>query len=502
MPLIIVKQKRTLNIQQKVTTMKRLIITLLLVGGVTLAQSQSAKVNVDSLQRKYTAMSRSTDAKVQAELKKELYNQLKSKEEQRWLMAANLFFQIKMNSTSDSVQTVIKKKFPNGILIRNAEVSKIYDQKDPQKKEILFNAWIKKFSPERLGSDIVYDYARQAVGWAWAEAGNSQKALEYAELLENPVWRGEGMAGIAATLKQKGDIANAGILLQKAISHVENFLKGKDENDRSVGFARAGFSSYCNSYADILYQQKRYDEAWTYLNKSPKPRQDQTYINILIALGRNLEAFRCLDALVSKGQGGTEATAQLKALYVKLNGSDVGYSQYMSSMNEAVEKERHETLVKSMINEPAPMFSLKDVDGNVVSLADYKGKVVILDFWATWCGPCKKSFPAMQMAVNKYKDDPNVKFLFIHTWEKEDNPTKSAIDYLKENNYSFKLLMDLKDPVTKTNKVIESFKVTGIPTKFVIDGKGNIRFKVTGFSGENEAAVAEISKMVKMAGKQ
>src|SRR5690554_8083345 len=72
--------------------------------------------------------------------------------------------------------------------------------------------------------------------------------------------------------------------------------------------------------------------------------------------------------------------------------------------------------------EPAPDFTLEDLEGNTVSLKDLEGKVVVLDFWATWCAPCIKSFPAMQMAVNKYKDDPEVEFLFINTWEQRDEP--------------------------------------------------------------------------------
>jgi thiol-disulfide isomerase/thioredoxin len=130
-----------------------------------------------------------------------------------------------------------------------------------------------------------------------------------------------------------------------------------------------------------------------------------------------------------------------------------------------------------------------------------KGKTVILDFWATWCGPCKASFPAMQMAVNKYKDDPNVKFLFIHTWEKTATPTKDAGDYIKSQNYNFEVLMDNKDPETKINKVVSDYKVNGIPSKFVIDPQGNIRFNLMGFEGSNEAAVDEISMMIDMARK-
>jgi len=123
---------------------------------------------------------------------------------------------------------------------------------------------------------------------------------------------------------------------------------------------------------------------------------------------------------------------------------------------------------------------------------------VILDFWATWCGPCKRSFPAMQMAVNKFKDNPNVQFLFIHTWEKgEADATAAAKKYIDDNKYSFQVLMDLKDE-TGSNKVVEGFGISGIPTKFILDKNGNIRFRITGFSGGDDAAVAELSAMIDM----
>jgi peroxiredoxin len=108
----------------------------------------------------------------------------------------------------------------------------------------------------------------------------------------------------------------------------------------------------------------------------------------------------------------------------------------------------------------------------------------------------------MQTAVNRYKDDPNVQFLFIHTWERADStPTVNAKKFIGEKKYSFEVLMDLKDAQTGANKVVESFKVSGIPTKFVIDKNGNIRFRFTGFAGGDDAAVEEISAMIELAQK-
>jgi thiol-disulfide isomerase/thioredoxin len=153
---------------------------------------------------------------------------------------------------------------------------------------------------------------------------------------------------------------------------------------------------------------------------------------------------------------------------------------------------------KNMLNKPAADFTLTDLQGNRVQLADLKGKVVILDFWAVWCVPCKASFPAMQMAVDKYKNDTTVKFLFIHTWERTKTAAEDAKAYIASMKYRFQVLMDTKDPETKANKVVDSYNVVSIPTKFVIDEKGNIRFRLTGFDGSNEAAVDEISMMIDM----
>ena len=98
----------------------------------------------------------------------------------------------------------------------------------------------------------------------------------------------------------------------------------------------------------------------------------------------------------------------------------------------------------------------------------------------------------MEKAVEKFANDEKVKFFFVDTWERVDDKKQNAADFISKNNYPFNVLLD------ENNRVVTNYGVSGIPTKFIIDGEGNIRFKSIGFEGSDEKLVEELSTMISM----
>ncbi len=112
----------------------------------------------------------------------------------------------------------------------------------------------------------------------------------------------------------------------------------------------------------------------------------------------------------------------------------------------------------------APDFTAYDADGNAVQLSDYFGKPLVLNFWASWCGPCKSEMPAFQQA---YEQEDGVQFLLVNmTGGRETQADAEAL--LAEEGYTFPVLFDLDLDAAMT------YGVTALPTTYFLDAEGNL----------------------------
>jgi peroxiredoxin len=117
----------------------------------------------------------------------------------------------------------------------------------------------------------------------------------------------------------------------------------------------------------------------------------------------------------------------------------------------------------------APDFALPDIDGVIHRLSDHRGQVVIVNFWATWCPPCREEMPSMQRAWQRLKEE-GIPILAIDVGEDEDTIFTFTADYPVD----FPLLMDRDSSVT------QQWPVRGLPTTFVIDPQGRIAYRAIG----------------------
>lgn len=140
---------------------------------------------------------------------------------------------------------------------------------------------------------------------------------------------------------------------------------------------------------------------------------------------------------------------------------------------------------EAVVGQPAPNFELQSLDGQSVSLKDFKGKPVLINFWATWCGPCVYEMPFLQ----EIHDEWSSKGLILLAINDGESLSKVS-QFMQRYNFSLPVLLDNRQAVAK------KYNIVGIPTTFFIDKDGIIQEKVIGAFPNKAEIEARLSKLM------
>lgn len=280
-------------------------------------------------------------------------------------------------------------------------------------------------------------------------------------------------------LIKRGKYEEAEKYARLGMETIEKRFKAEDEKQaefKSSEFQRNDARKQMNALlGDVFFKRKNYAEAEKYFLISVG--YGKQYNHAVVLLGELYEETGDFDKAekyyveaVALSDADEPDYGKLKSLYEKQNKTADGFDKYLEKIKPLEKQVRREYVVSQKNKEPLNLtaFDLKLPDGKLFSSADLKGKVVVINIWATWCGPCIKELPEFQELHKKYQADKGVAIITINSQEDAATINKFMID----KKYDFPVVMS--EEYTKD--------VNAIPTTWFVDRNGQIIYTKVGYT--------------------
>ncbi|GAB3930925.1 hypothetical protein GCM10028827_26750 [Mucilaginibacter myungsuensis] len=389
------------------------------------------------------------------------------------------------------------------------------EEKDPAKNVVAMQATIKEFKLDAIKNAEQIDVLKGITALSFLAVNDTGNFERHIASIKNKFNQTSYLnMGADMLVRGKTGLNYAEVIAKRT---VDLYLSYKDDpTARPADYTKSDWDRFMTmaaypyhfTYAYVLHANSKYVDALVQMDLAFKtgfddmmmPETAELCSDILMKNGKDERAYDLLLMMATMGRSTDKMDVWLKQLHVKRGADGSAAIKLLDSLKANVQKQQLAAVAKTMLHDvAAPAFTLKDLNGKPVSLADFKGKVVVLDFWATWCGPCIAAMPGMATLVKKH---PEVVFLFIATKQEGATPLADVKAFIQKSKYNFKVLMDsaTKDK-PKLYPAAAAYKVSGIPTKVVIGKNGGLLFQTSGFASEPRL-ISEMDAMITLANQQ
>lgn len=431
-------------------------------------------------------------------------------------------YDVKDTKRATLLDSLLVQKDPKGPYARMsafqyASAAKTNEARQERLEKLLNNFPKKEWNHNPKGQAFIYYSVDRMLGECYFINKQFDKLLPYTASMdfksENEVFRWNVMR--AYMFKMLG----YDTLYQVATPMIKDLVaKVKDNSyveDGVFDEARALENAYqqldneLGVYIQLLNSLGKYAEAKScYQHLSEKGQYGSADLNELhVTILEKLNEKEAVKPLIEKSIAANAVTPamfdKLRAIYKAQHNSLEGYDAYEQSLRNKDEQEKLKVHVKAhMTNWEYQPFALENADGEMVRSSEWGDRIIVLDFWATWCKPCISAFPGMQLLIDKYAKDSSVGVYFIGTMQFGDYKKKS-VEYVKSQGYhGFNLLHDAVNKKTGEQDVVyKSFmnywKASGIPRKAVLKD-GIMRYTSEGYSGSPSQLADELSYVIEL----
>jgi len=415
----------------------------------------------------------------------------------------SIYVSTRQYKKADSINNIVLEKYPESTKAKEVIVSDYFDFKTFEEKLEYFNEKeLDTYTTDNL-TYVYVDLARQ-----YYRKDNKKKFEAYLNKIDNPRDKSSLLNSIAWGNAKKGENLDYSALLSKqSLDLISTELKELNQKDDFFSTNQYSdqlnyyYQLYGDTYANIQYQIGNLDQAIAYQEKAVadgyNPDFNEKYIDYLLEAKQYKKVADQASNFIREGNSTERIKDHFKTAFETTNPEEA-FEPVLTQLEQEAQEKLKGYVEKKLLNEDATAFTVKNLDGEEVALEDYKGKTVVLDFWATWCGPCIDSFPGMQKAVDKYKDNENVVFLFVDTFENGKTREDDVRNFSEKNDYNFHVLIDPYSSSISAYDIASAYNVSGIPTKILIDKDGNMRFKDVGFSGSTDKLVSKLDAMIEL----